>query len=324
MTLRIEKIAFVAALALAFAAPAAAQEFPTQPIRILVGFAPGGIADVLARTVGEKLSQTWKQPVIVENRTGAGGNIAIQAVAKAAPDGYTLVLIPNGNATVSPSLFPDLPYDPVKDFAPISNLASVENVLVVSAKSPIKSLQELIAFGRDAKNNVTYATPAVGSMAHLSAELLARAGGFKASNVGYRGTAPALTDVMRGEVTMMVGQLLSVKPLIESGELRALGIASRTRSAALPDVPTIAETFPGFEAISWYALMAPAGTPPAIIEKLYGAVAQGMKQPDAVAALEKQGATPVASSPGELAALITADIARWRTVIVDANIKPAP
>jgi tripartite-type tricarboxylate transporter receptor subunit TctC len=193
----------VAAASLAFTAlPSDAADYPARPIRIIVGFAAGGAPDTLARVVGDKLAQDWGQPVVVENRTGAQGDIAMAAVARAPADGYTLALMPVGNAAVNPSLIPNLPYDPVKDFAPITQLATVENVLVVSAQSPIRTLKELIALGRSKAANLSYATPGAGSIAHLAAELLARAGGFQVNHIPYRGVTPALTDVVRGEVTM--------------------------------------------------------------------------------------------------------------------------
>jgi tripartite-type tricarboxylate transporter receptor subunit TctC len=305
------------------ATPSDAADYPTRPIRIIVGFAAGGAPDTLARVIGEKLTQDWGSPVVVENRTGAQGNTAMVAVAKAAADGYTLALVPIGNAAVNPSLSPNLPYDPVKDFAPITQIATVENVLVISAQSPIRTLKELIAAGRAKTAKLTYATPGAGSLAHLAAELLARAGGVEISHVPYRGVTPALTDVMRGEVTMIFAQLSTAKPFIEGGQLRALGIASNARSAVLPTVPTIAEAgdMPGFEAVSWYALMAPAQTPDPIIRKLHEGVVRALNLPDVRAALEAQGAKPVGGTPAELAAVITADTARWAKVIKDANIQ---
>jgi tripartite-type tricarboxylate transporter receptor subunit TctC len=230
-----------------------------------------------------------------------------------------------GNAAVNPSLFTDLPYE-LGQFAPITQIANVENVLVISARSPIKSLKDLIALGRTKGANLTYATPGAGSIAHLAAELLARSAGFTMTHVTYRGVTPALTDVLRGEVTMMFSQLSTAKPLIASGELRALGVASKMRSTALPDVPTIADAadVPGFEAVSWYALMAPAGTPQAIVAKLHDGAVEAINAPDAKAGLEAQGAEPVGNTPAELAAVIAADTARWAKVIRDANIKVAP
>jgi len=314
----------VAAGTVALAAlPSGAADYPAQPIRIIVGFAAGGAPDTLARIVGDELARDWGQPVVVDNRTGVQGNIAMAAVARAAADGYTLALMPVGNAAVNPSLMPKLPYDPVKDFAPITQIAMVENVLVIGSRSPVHSLKELIALGRSNTVNLSYATPGAGSLAHLAAELLARAAGFQMNHVPYRGVAPALTDVMRGEVTMLFAQLSTAKPLIDAGSLRPLGIASKERSAVLPDVPTIAEAgeMPGFEAVSWYALMAPAQTPEPIVRKLHAGVVRALNLPEVKAALEAQGATPVGNSPAELAAIIAADTARWAKVIKDANIE---
>jgi tripartite-type tricarboxylate transporter receptor subunit TctC len=309
-------------LALTCAIPAAAQDtYPSKPIRIVVGFAAGGAPDALARVVGDRLAQTFSQSVIVENRVGAAGNIAMAAVAKSPADGYTLALVPVGNAAVNPSLFPDLPYR-LDQFAPITQIANVENVLVVSAKLPVKTVAELITLGK--QKDLTYATPGAGSIAHLAAELFARTAGFRVTHVAYRGVAPALTDVLRGEITMMFAQVSTAKPLIDSGELRALGVASAARSAALPDVPTIAESgMAGFEAVSWYALMAPAGTPDAVIAKLREGVIAAINAPEAKAALAAQGAQPVGNTPAELAAVIARDAARWGKVIREADIKVA-
>jgi tripartite-type tricarboxylate transporter receptor subunit TctC len=313
------------AVAAASSARAADDAYPSRPIRIVVGFAAGGAPDALARVIADRMTQSWNQGVIVENRVGAAGNIAMAAVAKSPPDGYTLALVPVGNAAVNPSLFPDLPYD-LKQFAPITQIANVENVLVVNAKSPVKSVADLIALGRSKDANVTYATPGAGSIAHLAAELFAHSAGFRMTHVGYRGVSPALTDVLRGEVTMMFAQLSTAKPLIDSGELRSIGIASAARSETLPDVPTIAEAgnMPGFEAVSWYALMAPAGTPDPIVAKLRDGVVQAINAPGAKAALGAQGARPVGNTPAELSAVIAADTARWAKVIRDADIKLAP
>lgn len=319
------RVALSALMAMSVSSAARADDYPSKSIRIIVGFAAGGAPDALARVIADRMTQSWSQGVIVENRVGAAGNIAMAAVAKSPPDGYTLALVPVGNAAVNPSLFPDLPYD-LKQFAPITQIANVENVLVVSAKSPLKTVAELIALGRSKDTNFTYATPGAGSIAHLAAELFARTAGFRMIHVGYRGVAPALTDVLRGEVTMMFAQLSTAKPLIDSGELRALGIASAQRSEALPNVPTIAEAgdMPGFTAVSWYALMAPVGTPDSIVAKLRDGVIAAIKAPEAKTALAAQGAQPVGNTPAELSAVIAADTTRWAKVIRDADIKLAP
>lgn len=317
-------IALAAALMLASGpALAQAEAYPTRPIRIIVGFAAGGAPDALARIVADRLTQRWGQPVTVENRVGAQGATAMVAVAKSEPDGATLALMPVGNAAVSPALFPNLPYDPVKDFAPVTQLATVENVLVVGAGVPARSVADLVALGRAPGAGLTYATPGAGSLAHLAAELFARSAGITLTHVPYRGVAPALTDVLRGEVTMMVAQLSTAKPLIESGQLRALAVASPGRSAVLPDVPTLAEAtgVAGLEAVSWYALMAPARTPPAIVARLNEAVSAAMKAPEVAAAMAAQGALPVGNSPAELSAVIAADTARWGKVVRDAGIQ---
>jgi tripartite-type tricarboxylate transporter receptor subunit TctC len=317
----------VVAGAVAWAAlPSSAAEYPAQPIRIMVGFAAGGAPDTLARVVGDKLAQDWGQPVVVDNRTGAQGNIAMATVARAAADGYTLALMPVGNAAVSPSITRNLPYDPVKDFAPITEIAMVENVLVISSRSPIDTLQELIALGRSNAAKLSYATPGAGSLAHLAAEMLARAAGFQMNHVPYRGVAPALTDVIRGDVTIMFAQLSTAKPFIDGGQLRPLGIASRERSVAVPNLATIAEAggMPGFEAVSWYALMAPAHTPEPVIRKIHAGVVRTLNLPDVRAALMVQGATPVGNSPAELAEVIATDTARWAKVIKDSNIEVQP
>jgi tripartite-type tricarboxylate transporter receptor subunit TctC len=304
-------------------AQSAADHYPSQVIRIIVPFAAGGTADALARIVGENLSQRWGSPVIVENKPGAQGNIGMALVAKAPPDGYTLVLVPVGNAAVNPSLFKELPYDPIKDFAPITQLAVVENVLVVNGNSPIKTLQQLIDLSKSKTANITYSTPGAGSQAHLAAELLAHATGIQLTHIPYRGLAPALTDVLNGEITMTFAQLSNAKPFIENGRLRALGIASKERTAALSDVPTIADAggLPGFEAMSWYALMAPAHTPDAIIRKLNSEVTSILQLPTVRTALEAQGAKPVGNSPEQLAKIIADDTARWSNLIREAHIE---
>jgi tripartite-type tricarboxylate transporter receptor subunit TctC len=300
----------------------AAADYPTGTIRIVNGFAPGGGSDVAGRTVADKLSQKWGKPVIVENKTGAQGNLAMTYVAKAAPDGYTLAVVPVGNAAVNPSLFRELPYD-MKEFAPVSQIAAINNVLVVAAKSPARTLRELVALGKAKDARFTYSSPGAGSQAHLAAELLARAVGIEMRHIPYRGLGPALTDVLNGEITMTFAQLSNAKQFIENGQLRALGVASLKRSPAMPDIPTIAEAgdLPGFAAVSWYALMAPASTPQPIIQKLSSEVARIVKMPDVTATLTALGAEPVGNTPEELAQIIAEDTARWAKVIKEAGIE---
>lgn len=299
-----------------------AADYPTGTIRIINGFSPGGGSDVAGRAVAEKLAQKWGKPVIVENKTGAQGNLAMAYVAKAAPDGYTLAVVPLSNAAVNPSLFKELPYD-MKEFAPISQIAAIDNVLVVSAKSQAKSLKELVALGTAKDARFTYSSPGAGSQAHLAGELLSRAVGIEMTHIPYRGLGPALTDVLSGEITMTFAQLSNAKQFIENGQLRALGVASRKRNPAIPDIPTVAEagSLPGFAAVSWYALMAPAKTPQPIIAKLADEVARIVRMPDVAASLAALGAEPVGNTPKELEEIIADDTARWAKVIKEAGIQ---
>lgn len=313
----------LAAAALARSPACADVAFPDRPVRILVGFAAGGAPDALARVVADRLAARWSQPVTVENRTGAQGNIAMAAVAKSPADGLTLALVPVGNAAVNPALFPTLPYDMARDFAPISEIARVENLLVVGAGTPMRSVADLVAAGRREPGALTYATPGAGSLAHLAAELFARGTGITMRHVPYRGVAPALTDVMRGEVSLTFAQISTAKPLVEGGQLRALAIASAARSSLFPDVPTLAEAagLPGFEAVSWYGLMAPAGTPEPILRKVAADLSAILAMPETRAALESQGAAPAGGGPDALAGLIAADTERWGRVVREAGIR---
>jgi tripartite-type tricarboxylate transporter receptor subunit TctC len=299
----------------------AASDYPSGAIRIVIGFTPGGGSDVAGRAVADKLAEKWGKPVIVENRTGAQGNLAMAYVAKAPADGYTLTVVPVGNAAVNPSLFKDLPYS-MAEFAPISQIVSIENVLVVSAKSLAKSLKELIEIGKRKASRLTFSSPGAGSQAHLAGELLARGAGIEITHIPYRGLGPALNDVLTGEITMTFAQLSNAKQLIESGQLRALGVASEKRSTVLPDVPTVAEAgnLPGFVAVSWYALMAPAQTPKAVIDKLAREVGNIVGQPDVVKIFASLGAQPVGGTPEDLKRTIDEDTARWAKVIREAGI----
>lgn len=294
--------------------------YPAKPVRLIVPFAAGGPADVLARAVGEGIARAAGQSVLVENKAGAAGTIGVDMVAKAAPDGYTIALVPVGNIAVNPTLMPNLPYKP-SDLAPVAMLATAENVLVVNAATPARSLAELLKLAGQKPGELSFASPGAGSQAHLAGELLQLDANVKLNHVPYKGVNPALTDVVGGQVTMMFAQLSSALPYIKSGKLRALGVASAKRSTALPDVPTIAEQgFPKFEAVSWYALMAPAGTPPEIVRKL-------SQHADAVladAALKEKLATlgmdAAGGTPQQLAAAIQKDSTRWAGVIKQRRI----
>ena len=249
---------------LAAVAPAlaAAQAYPARPVHIINPFTAGGPIDLLARAVGQKLHEAWGQPVVVETRAGAAGNIGIEYVAKQPGDGYALLVMPTGNAVVNPHIYPKLPYDPLKDFAPVTLLATVENVLVVHPSVKASSVRELVALAKANPGKLTFSSPGVGSQAHVAGEMLQSMAGVKMLHVPYKGMAPAMNDLLGGQVSFMFLSMSSALKQVQAGKLRALGVASRERSSAAPDLPTVAEQgLPGFEALSWYALMAPAGTP---------------------------------------------------------------
>jgi len=314
-------LAVLAGVAMAPVVCAQGVAYPAKPIRWIVPFPPGGPADLLGRLVGQKLSEAWGQPVIVENRAGAAGNLGVDLVAKAAPDGYTLVIVPTGNITVNPTLYPKLPYK-ASELAPVTLIATVENVLVVHPSVPARSMQELVAHAKANPGKLSFASPGAGAQPHLAGEAVKLAAGVDLVHVAYKGTGPALNDLLGGQVSMMFSQLSSALPHVRSGKLRALGVASLRRSGTLPDLPTVAEQgFPGFEAVSWYALMVPANTPADIIAKLHAETVKSLRLPDVTEKLTALGAQPVGSSPVELANTITAETARWAEVIRRQGIK---
>jgi tripartite-type tricarboxylate transporter receptor subunit TctC len=299
-----------------------AQPYPSKPVRVIVPFAPGGPADVLARVIGQELSDALGQPFVVENKVGAAGNIGVEQIAKAMPDGYTVGIVPVGNVAVNPSLFPALPYK-ANELAPIAMLATVENVLVVHAGVPAKSLKELLALAKQKPGTLSFASPGAGSQAHLAGELMALSAEVKLIHVPYKGIGPALNDVVGGQVTMMFGAMSAVLPHVKSGKLRALGVASIQRSATMPELPTIAEQgLPRFEAVSWYALMGPAGTPAPIIDRLNAEIARSLAKPAIREKYAAQGLEPGGGKPQELATEIQAETVRWGDVIRKQNIKP--
>jgi tripartite-type tricarboxylate transporter receptor subunit TctC len=300
----------------------AADPFPTKPLRIVVPFPPGGPADILARTVGDRIAPALGQPVVVDNRPGAGGNIGMELVAKAAPDGHTLALAPAGNLTVNPSLYRNVPYDVGRDFAPVTVIAAVPNVLVLNPQVPAKDLAELIAYAKANPGKLNFSSPGPGSGAHLAGELLKSSAGIDIVHVPYNGIAPAVTAVMAGEVQLMFAGAPSALPQVNGGKLRALGVASPKRMASAPALPTIAESgLPGFDVTSWYGIVAPAGTPPAVIERLQKEIARALDQPDVETKLTGIGAEPIANTSAEFAAMIRTETAKWGKIVKDANIR---
>ena len=310
-------------LSLCFASSAVlAQGWPSKPIRIVVPFAPGGPADLLPRLIGPKLTEAWGQPVVVENKAGAGGSIGMELVAKSPPDGYTLVIGPTGNLVVNQHVFASLPYDPMKDLAPVTLIATFSNVLVVHPDVPAKSLGELIALAKAKPRSLSFGSPGTGSQPHLGGEYLKQLAGIDIVHVPYNGTAPALRDLLGGQIQFMFSQTSAALPQIQGGKLRALGVASPKRAAQLPDVPTIAEAgLAGFEAVSWYALLAPAGTPKDVVAKLQGEIAKILQLPDIREKLSAAGGEPVGNTPEQLAALMRSESARYADIVKRGNIK---
>ena len=313
----------ITALLLALATPAVlAQAWPTKPVRIINAFAPGGPSDLLSRAVGDKLQGTWGQPVIVEAKPGADGLIGMEFAAKSPADGYTIVTVPVGNAVLLPNLRSKLPYDMGKDFVPITLLATVQNVLVVGANVPASSLKELIAYAKANPGKLSFASPGAGSSPHIAGEMLKSATGMDMIHVAYKGTGPALNDVMGGQVTMFFSQMSSALPLVKQGKLKGIGVASLRRHPAATDIPTIAEQDqPGFEAMAWYALFAPAGTPPDIVSKIASDATKALQMQDVKDKLSALGADPVGGTPEEFALRLKNENARWGAAIRKAGIK---
>ncbi|MGZ5045825.1 MAG: Bug family tripartite tricarboxylate transporter substrate binding protein [Usitatibacter sp.] len=312
---------FLAALLACAAAAAHAQI--GKPVHIVVPFAAGGPTDVVARVLAPMLSASMKRPVIVENKVGATGGIGAVFVAKAQPDGDTLLLATSSIFAASPNLSTKLPYDPVNDFAPISLIATIENILVVNPEVPAKDVRELVAYAKANPGKLTYASSGIGSTYHLGAELFASQTGIRMTHIPYKGAAPAIQDVLAGHVQVMFDNMSSAIPNMKAGRVRALGVASLTRYPALPDVPTIAEQgVPGYETTIWLGLFAPAATPPAVLQRLQREVGEAVDSADyrdKLAAIDMQ---PRASTSRELAGYLKADLAKWAKVVKEADIKP--
>ena len=312
-----------AALGLLSLAAFAADPYPTKPVRIIVPFAAGGVADLLPRIVGQKLSEKWGQPVVVENKPGASGNIGMEMGARAAPDGYTLVLAPTGNLTVNPFLFPQLPFDTHRDLTPITVLAASPNVLVVHPSVPAKTFKELIDYAKANPGKLNFASPGEGSGAHLAGELLNIEAGIKATHIPYKGIAPAVNDLLGGNVQMMFAGISTVIAHVKSGKLVALAIASPQRSPQLADVPTVAESgIPGFDVTSWYGLVVRSGTPGDVVRILHRDIVECLSQPDVRARLADLGLVPIGNRREEFERMIQAESRKWSDIVRKANIKP--
>jgi tripartite-type tricarboxylate transporter receptor subunit TctC len=317
--------ALCAVVALACSGPlagaAAAADYPTRPIRIVVPFPPGGTSDILTRILGERLSASLGQTIVVDNRPGAGTIIGTDIVAKANPDGYSLYMAFVSHA-INPYVYEKLPYDTERDFTPIALVAVSPNVVVVTPSLPVNSMKELIALAKAKPGQINYASSGVGTNSHLSAEMINAMAGIRMTHVPYKGAPQANTDVATGTVQLHIPSMPVTMPFITSGRLKAIAVTSAKRSPVLPNVPTVAETLPGYESLAWYGLLAPRGTPPAIVAKLNDAVDKALKSPEVINAYSKQGADPAYKNPKEFAAYIQAELKRWGAAVKAAGLKP--
>jgi tripartite-type tricarboxylate transporter receptor subunit TctC len=318
-------VASLVVACLAFAGgltPNPASAYPTRPVTLVLGFAPGGPSDVMARIFSRKLEQLLGQPVVIENRSGAGGNIAGESVARAAPDGYTILLANSGILAANAQLYKRTGFDAERDFAPITRVGAQANVLVINPSIPAKTLGELIAYAKANPGKVSFASGGHGSSPHLAGELLKAEAKINLVHVPYKGTGPALRDVVAGHVQMMFSAVSPSKPLMESGKVRGLAVTTLKRTALLPDVPSVAEVaIPGFEATAWHALVAPAKTPPEALATLHKAMTATLKDPEVSTALTKLGLDIMPTTPAELAAYIKAEIPKWAKIIQASGAK---
>lgn len=310
-------------LPLGFAAAAQAQNYPDRPIRLIAPFPAGGLVDVLARAVGDEISKTLGQPVIVENRPGAGGNIGADAVAKSTPDGYTLLMTSAGILTANQFLYAKMPFDPATAFVPVSNVADMPMLVVVSPKVEAKTLAELVALAKANPGKLNFGSPGVGTTGHLGLALFMHAAKIKLTHVPYKGAAPAITDLLAGQIDGVVDNPPTVLPHIAAGKLRPLAVAAKSRMPQLPDLPTTAQAgVANFEASSWFGVAAPAGTPPAIVARLHKEIAAALAKPVLAERFAKSGARLLGNSPDEFAKQISDDRKMWGDVIKSAGITP--
>ncbi len=299
-----------------------AQQYPAKPIRIIVAYTPAGTTDILARAVGQKMSEAWSQPVIVDNRPGANGNIGTEVAARATPDGYTILMGTAATHSINNTLYPDLTWDAVRDFAPISLVALVPNLLVVNNALPVRSVKELIAYARANPGKLTHGSPGNGSTSHLSMELLKGLTGTRMIHVPYKGSAPVLADVMGGQISLTMDNIPVYLPHAKAGRIRALAVSSGRRTPAAPEIPTAEEAgVPGLVAVSWFGLVAPARTPKAIVNQLSRETARILRLPDVHKRVSELGAEPVGGTPQEYANFIQSEIRKWRKVIQDAGVR---
>ena len=315
------KFAALFVAALVSAGSALAQPYPQKPIRIIVPFPAGGIADTFARSIGQKLNEAWSQPVVVENRTGAGGNIGAEAVAKAPPDGYTLVMGNIGTHALNVTLFKSLPFDPIRDFAPIALVLEADGLLVVPPSLPVSSVDDLIQLARSKPASLAYGSAGMGTTSHLAGELFKYMAKVDITHVPYKGNVPALTDLLGGQIQMMFATMPTALPHVRAGKLKALASVRSARTKALPDLPTMSEAaLPGFDANNWIGLFAPAGTPAEIVHLLNAEVVKVMNTPEMRKRVETEGATFSPMSAGQFADFVRKEVIEWREIIRAAGI----
>ena len=302
---------------------ASAQSYPAKPIRFVVPYPPGGSVDIAARALGQKLTEAWGQPVVVDNRAGAGGNIGADLVAKSPADGYTLLMGAVATHAINPTLYGKLPYDPVKDFTPVALVVQVPNILVLNPSVPAKSVKELIELARAKPGALNFGSGSTGSTGHLAGELFNTMAGVKMVHIPYKGAAPAMADLLSGQVQLMFDNLANALPNVKAGRLRALAVTTLARSPAVPDLPTVAESgLPGFDLTTWFGVMVPAGTPPDIVAKLNAEIVRALNSNDMRERLEKMGAEPPTNNtPEHFAAFIRTEAAKYAKVVRDSGAK---
>ena len=304
------------------AGSAAAQDYPNKPITLVVPFAPGGSSEVLSRMIGQKLTESWKQQVVIDNKPGAAGNIAMELVQRARPDGYTLILGHVGTLAVNPAMFAKLPYDPVRGFIPVAMIASVPNVVAVNPGVPVKNLKEFVDLAKAKPGALNSGSAGNGSAGHLAMEYLRQVAKIDLTHVPYKGTGPMTTDLLAGQLQATFTGALPLMPFVKDGKLRAIAVGSAKRIPSLPDVPTVGESgYAGFETSQWYGILAPAGTPDAIVQKLSAEINRILKMPEVTGRLSNDGSVAQGMSPQEFAAFIQSEMKRWGAVVKTAGIK---
>jgi len=318
---KIFKFLFIS-LALVSSAQSQTSSYPDRQIKIISPFATGGIADTFSRVIAQGLSEAWSQPVIVENKTGGGGNIGADFVAKAPPDGYTLVMGNIGSHAVNPYLMKNMPYDPLRDFQPVAYVLDAEGVLVVSPGVPSKTVTELIAYIKANPGKISYGSGGVGTTSHLAGELFKSLAKVDMTHIPYKGNAPAITDLIGGQTQVMFATMPTVLPYVKTGKLRALAVIGGTRSPSLPDVPTVSETLPGFDVSNWIGIFAPNGTPPSIVSKLNTEIIKVMQQPNVQKRLDTEGAKFKVMTPDSFGAFQKNEAQKWAKIIRDSGLKP--